>query len=475
MNQIGVIQGIEHKTGVWSDRLTETETDLSAQEAIISSPFAKQAELDAKTSRFNEVMSILNPKDEQVIGDEGDVQYQARENSQPHKYSYDWFASKPDMIVTEISGTAPTNRADIVYQAKQNAASVGKTNKDGVPVVHVLDTDTDVMVSKKSLVHGLDRRMSVQAPVLVKIGEVLKNSIRINELNPRRTDISNTYVLVGAAKSADGYYVASFVVNRFSNEVAEIDVLYSANAKKEPAALLPKFTDKSATPTGSVISIVDLLDIVNELFPDILPEDVLKHYGHKARPEGIIGNDALYQQRTSPLTDREVLSIAASEVNVEGLTDGERDALNIFKRRLDNLNELEQKRAEEGRKYKEQQFGANIDRAEAQKTLNRMKILDDQIKRASSEVLDVEKKEVLKRVLQRSRKVVEKAEREHGQELLRRYRDRRNNSAAIKKYRDRIAALGEHRGQSGKQCRAQRKKNPHENALLYCFHYYTGV
>lgn len=435
---IGVIQGIEHKIGVWSDRLTETETDLAAQEAIISSPFAKQAELEQKTARFNEVMSILNPKDEQVIGDEGDVQYQARENSQPHKYSYDWFASKPDMIVTGISGTAPNNRADIVYQAKQNAASVGKTNKDGVPVVHVLDTDTDVMVSKKSLVHGLDRRMSVQAPVLVKIGEVLKNSIRINELNPRRTDISNTYVLVGAAKSADGYYVASFVVNRFSNEVAEIDVLYSANAKKEPAALLPKFTDNSATPTGSVISIVDLLDIVNELFPDILPEDVLKHYGHKARPEGIIGNDALYQQRTSPLTDREVLSIAASEVNVEGLTDGERDALNIFKRRLDNLNELEQKRAEEGRKYKEQQFGANVDRAEAQKTLNRMKILDDQIKRASSEVLDVEKKEVLKRVLQRSRKVVEKAEREHGQELLRRYRDRRNNSAAIKKYRDRI-------------------------------------
>lgn len=78
MNQIGVIQGIEHKIGVWSDRLTETESDLAAQEAIIAAPFAKQAELDAKTSRFNEVMSILNPKDEQVIGDDGDVQYQAR-------------------------------------------------------------------------------------------------------------------------------------------------------------------------------------------------------------------------------------------------------------------------------------------------------------------------------------------------------------------------------------------------------------
>lgn len=196
---------------------------------------------------------------------------------------------------------------------------------------------------------------------------------------------------------------------------------------------------------GIPLKPIDRLEIFNQrgtgqsaILRNIIPlnkanrDHILQSYG-KA-DEG----DIRFQQRTSPLTDREVLSIAASEVNVEGLTDGERDALNIFKRRLDNLNELEQKRSEEGRKYKEQQFGANVDRAEAQKTLNRMKILDDQIKRASSEVLDVEKKEVLKRVLQRSRKVVEKAEREHGQELLRRYRDRRNNSAAIKKYRERI-------------------------------------
>ena len=50
MNQIGVIHGIERKIGVWSDRLTETESDLAAQEAIIAASFAKQAELDTKTS-----------------------------------------------------------------------------------------------------------------------------------------------------------------------------------------------------------------------------------------------------------------------------------------------------------------------------------------------------------------------------------------------------------------------------------------
>lgn len=143
-------------------------------------------------------------------------------------------------------------------------------------------------------------------------------------------------------------------------------------------------------------------------------------------------------ERTTPLTDREVLSIAAEDVRVEDLTEGEADALRIFKNRLDTLQDLELRRAEEGRKYKEQQFGAHSDRAEAKKTLNRMDILDTQIKRASDAVLDVEQKEVLRRVLQKSRKVVEERERQHGQELLKRYRERRKDAADIKKYRERI-------------------------------------
>lgn len=143
-------------------------------------------------------------------------------------------------------------------------------------------------------------------------------------------------------------------------------------------------------------------------------------------------------ERTTPLTDREVLSIAAEDVRVEDLTEGEADALRIFKNRLDTLQDLELRRAEEGRKYKEQQFGAHSDRAEAKKTLNRMDILDTQIKRASDAVLYVEQKEVLRRVLQKSRKVVEERERQHGQELLKRYRERRKDAADIKKYRERI-------------------------------------
>ena len=146
--------------------------------------------------------------------------------------------------------------------------------------------------------------------------------------------------------------------------------------------------------------------------------------------------DEQYQQRTDTLTDREVLQFAADRVNVSD--QAEADALAIFRERLSKLENLQEKRAEQGKLYKEQQFGEKVDRTKAAETLNRMHILDDQIKKATAEVLTVEEKEVLKKVLQKARKVVEAEEREHGKEILDRWRDRRNNAAAIKKYRDRL-------------------------------------
>lgn len=429
---IGVIQGIEHKIGVWSDRLTETETDLSAQEAIISSPFAKQAELDAKTSRFNEVMSILNPKDEQVIGDEGDVQYQAR---------------------THLSDKA-TEFANDIDEWNRDGRPKGETfilgsTGDVLQGLGAIESDVYMLSDKINTIFREHPEITIKE--IKSLPEILENPVLVLASKNAWEARENTRLAIfGMAKAQNGLPIlAIFDLHPAENKVFLHDMQKVTSAYTK---------NKSPRATLNMIESSEVLYTDKEKTTSLLHSVGFQH-AYSVERSGFIGNisyvdktvnitgkkfsdiftDTQHQQRTSPLTDREVLSIAASEVNVEGLTDGERDALNIFKRRLDNLNELEQKRAEEGRKYKEQQFGANVDRAEAKKTLNRMKILDDQIKRASSEVLDVEKKEVLKRVLQRSRKVVEKAEREHGQELLRRYRDRRNNAAAIKKYRDRIA------------------------------------
>ena len=161
-------------------------------------------------------------------------------------------------------------------------------------------------------------------------------------------------------------------------------------------------------------------------------------------------SDISYQQRTDTLTDREVLQVAAEKLAgekkkvggevVDALDEGEKAALEIFTKRLGNLELLEEERAKQGRLYKEQQFGAKVDRAAAAETLNRMHVLDDQIKAANAEVLALEDKEILGRVLKKARKVIEVEQRAHDDEIFKRYVDRAKNAAAIKKYRERIKA-----------------------------------
>ncbi len=88
-----VVEGIDGRIEAWNEALKETQADLAAQQKMIAEPFAKQAELDRKTARFNEIMDILNPKEEQIIGDEEDaVQYQAREKGYwtPRLNSKEW-------------------------------------------------------------------------------------------------------------------------------------------------------------------------------------------------------------------------------------------------------------------------------------------------------------------------------------------------------------------------------------------------
>ena len=93
-------------------------------------------------------------------------------------------------------------------------------------------------------------------------------------------------------------FVVSFIVNKHTNEIQSIDVLYAVNAKKEVAALdEPEFRPINGTAlTTSAISIFNLLDYVNYYFPNILPESVLNHYGYSSRLEGNIGKSALFSR-----------------------------------------------------------------------------------------------------------------------------------------------------------------------------------
>lgn len=146
-----------------------------------------------------------------------------------------------------------------------------------------------------------------------------------------------------------------------------------------------------------------------------------------------------HQERTNTLTDREVLYLAAEAIQVDNLTDAESYALQIFRDRLGALDSLQNERQELGRTYKEQQFGENVDRKAAAQTLEKMRQLDSRIQEADKKVISAETAPALRKVLPKARRIVEQKQKEHDDETLRRWRDRRNNAAAIKKYRERIS------------------------------------
>ena len=149
-----------------------------------------------------------------------------------------------------------------------------------------------------------------------------------------------------------------------------------------------------------------------------------------------------HQRRTETLTDRDVLSMAADQILSSDTISQDAavsDALGILKKRLSTLDELQEQRRELGRTYRELQFGANVDREKAAETLKQMHELDAKIQEAENKVIAAETAPAIRKILPVARRIVEQKQKEQDDAVLQRWRDRRNNAAAIKKYRDRIS------------------------------------
>ena len=369
---IAIVENMGDRLSESEERLKELKVDRDAQRSIIAEPFAKQAELDRKRSRFNEIMEILNPKEEQSISEEELEQQQSRnylEEEEPKRYNkHSKYSETETQFLAWSHGSTPVGEV-------KRFARFGK--------FHYYEK-TESGVVELSRAQYEERK-----------GQDARNAYRSAKSE------------VGKAADRDGSAGGNGAGHLNSNRDA------GGNEPVSGQALREKFRDDAR-------------------------RSISEGGGNGRR--AAITDDEQQQQRIEPLTDREVLAMAASELGsrLDRLTDGEKDALRIFNQRLNRLEELENKRAEEGRLYKEQQFGAKVDREAAKATLNRMHILDGQIRKAGEDVLNVENKAVLKSLLQKARKVVEQQEREHGQEILRRWRARRNDADAIKKYRDRL-------------------------------------
>ena len=261
--------------------------DMAAQEAY-GKDFAELEDIAKQWQAAFDAAERQAEKAKTAAGEGDGARYSMKD------YSYDALVRKPDMTLAILGDADGLTRKEVIDKALAEAKKYGGVNQNGNVYIHVNDTDADVIISAKALRHGLDRRFTVNAPATLKVGEILQNAVRINELVPELDTIDATYVLMGVAKNKNNEpYIVQFVVNRASNEVMSVDVLYAINAKTEPAgSLSPEITGVPATLTGSSISIANLLTYVNRYFPDVLPESVLRHFGHSERPAGKLGEGA---------------------------------------------------------------------------------------------------------------------------------------------------------------------------------------
>ena len=426
------------KVSAYVDYLSQLGTKEVLSNMVRAFPYGKQSELLASMKNrlgYDGIVEEFKPGQFQYVAfspeqvksvenqsptSDPDIRYSMPKSNSP--YSYEALVSKPDMMVTTVGENVPKNRADLVHMAKQNAAMVGKIDpKSGSVSVYVKDIGRDVGIGRDGLKHSLDGgRMSVNAPILVKVGEIISNSIRINELTPREDRIDESYVLIGAAINADNdLYIVRSVVNRFTHKLVSLDVLYAINAKKEPAALLPLSAGNPALGTDSTISIAKLLDYVNQYFPDVLPEEVLKHYGHDSRPEGKLGEDALYKNpNTHGMSSRQLLADAFDEL-VQ--TPKERELMDQYRANINKVEDV-QNRLQKVRGKIRELTKVNGDKTKIA-TLNKTAAeLADLIDRYDRNLLEMEASKPLRDVLSRAKSAAYKEAKQRGEKTMKEYR-----------------------------------------------------
>lgn len=234
------------------------------------------------------------------------VRFSLTDDSGYNKYTYEALTAKEDMPITVIDDTYITdnygqlNRNKAIIKGLDNVrAKNNMRNTDTNSYVYITDIGCDVLVGKRGLSHGLSRNAYATAIVTTKIGDILENSIKVNELKPRENTLGSDVLLGFAMDTDNNPYVIRAVVNKYatSEEIESLDVLYAVNAKKKNQSSNEAELPANAVPPikgSSTISIADLLELVKGDFSDVLTDDVLNSVNAK-RSKSSLSESVVYK------------------------------------------------------------------------------------------------------------------------------------------------------------------------------------
>lgn len=227
-------------------------------------------------------------------------------------YTYEALIQKPDVSVTQVPmRTVPTKgkRLNVpeIAKAGREQAELRQGADTQQRVVFVPDLKADVLIGAPGARHGLTGNKTNSstmntAEVTYALPQVLQNSVAVNEQSPRaESDGEYSYVLFGYARREDGKeYLVKSTVNHFTDnksvveDVEVYDVLKGIKARKTKDPRMEVFNSVSGSqgshtgspaarhPNGTAsatISVAELLDVVKENYPELLPNSVRDHYG----------------------------------------------------------------------------------------------------------------------------------------------------------------------------------------------------
>ena len=451
--------GLQEKLDGWKSGIETATADMKLQKELAEKPFEGQAELDKKRARYKEVMDILNPREEQsldTLDEDTDTQEQQRYNLPEHSETdyteedNEWIQYQNRVTDEKLLTFLNDQKHEKVYRAMQ--VIDGKLYPPMAAKV-VNEAGVNQLVEPSEI--GVWEQ-AVERPDLIRNG----NKFKLDKANGSSIEAAyNPYFHTSRSPLNDQFSSAykrdNLVIVEGEIPSSELTSGYKAQYAKDSVGEMKWHSgpvssklkgDKARRVILSrwfrplrIIPDAEIAKVIAKMLEGeniSIPYKVITPSLRTAlESEGV---DIQYQRREGTLSDREVLERAASQIDSSKYTAEERAALELFQKRAGILGELEAERAKLGTQYNEQQFGTNVDRAAAAETLQQMHALDEQIKTASEDILNMEQRSVLKNILVEARGIVEAQEREHGRELIRRYRDRRNEAADIKKYRSRL-------------------------------------
>ena len=413
-NMQKVLNGLDAYAKQHEELAQQKAQEITAQEAMAQAEFQGQEELDQKRRRYNEVMDILNPKEEQAMtSDEDDnVEYSLR--------------------VRQEFSSAATSRPQVAKLFKSKVVEFEDTNIDigGGKYNYTTDYLMEEFGTTNMVYDPYNRGSDENLAVIdwLRAGNRADTATCANVLNVIKEQEARRNVILEVAKSIkeDGTaYFSTWEDNKANQEKGAAQTGEDSWQNRRKTA--------------------DYVHEVEEFFDDVVRRgDVIIAREPKAELPAAFWRvteeeEIEYSTRRAPgLSNREVLSMAADELDSDSLSEAERNALQIFQDNLTRLEEEQDNRQRLGREYKDQQFTKGGSRQEADRIRAAMSVSDSKIKALENRLLSLENKEVLKGVLEKARRVVELEERKRGDENLKRYRERRNESINTRKYRERV-------------------------------------